>query len=86
MSHFSGKVAVITGAGSGIGRALAQALNKAGCELELSDINSAALEETRAHLPRQELGCHLQQLDERIAAVWNNGPGTSRRATVRWIS
>ena len=63
MSHFSGKVAVIPGAGSGIGRALAQALNKAGCELELSDINSAALEETRAHLPRQELGCHLQQLD-----------------------
>ncbi len=47
MSYFSGKSALITGAGSGIGRALAQALHGAGCGLYLSDVNSESLEETR---------------------------------------
>ncbi len=40
-------VAVITGAGSGIGRGLAVELASAGAQLALADVNSAGLEETR---------------------------------------
>lgn len=47
MKSFKGKVAAITGAGSGIGRELAIALAKQRCHLSLSDINVAALEQTR---------------------------------------
>lgn len=49
---FDDKVAVITGAGSGIGRALAIQLAEAGARLALSDINRAALDETVGRLPK----------------------------------
>lgn len=46
----TGKVAWVTGAGSGIGRATAGALAQAGATLVLGDINQAGLEETLASL------------------------------------
>ena len=46
MSSFEGKVAVITGAGSGIGRALALNLAKKGAKLALSDVDTDGLAET----------------------------------------
>lgn len=52
MKNLNDKVAVITGAGSGIGRALAIALAKEGAHLALSDVNEAGLAETRQQLPR----------------------------------
>mgnify|MGYP001811962503 CR=1 FL=1 len=63
MAYTTGKLAAITGAGSGIGRALALQLNRAGCELYLSDISSAGLEETVALLERKDIAANPQQLD-----------------------
>ncbi len=46
MNRFEDKVAVITGAGSGIGRALAVNLATKGAKLALSDIDTEGLAET----------------------------------------
>ncbi len=46
MKDFKNKVVVITGAGSGIGRALAVSFAKAGGKLALNDFNTTALNDT----------------------------------------
>jgi NAD(P)-dependent dehydrogenase (short-subunit alcohol dehydrogenase family) len=46
MKSFNGKVAAITGAGSGMGRSLAIALARRGCEVALSDIDERSVSET----------------------------------------
>ena len=63
MSYWEGKRAVITGAGSGIGRALALQLNREGCQLYISDISAGTLAETRSLLPRPDISCDSQILD-----------------------
>lgn len=60
MYELKGKVAVVTGAGSGIGRALAQRLAQKGCRLALADINEAGLQETAQGLGADVL---IQKLD-----------------------
>ncbi len=54
MRGFEDKVVVITGAASGIGRALAQQLAAKGARLAVSDVNAGGLDETVRSLPR---GC-----------------------------
>ena len=51
MGIFTDKVAVITGAGSGIGRALALQLAGKGARLALSDVDARGLQETIKALP-----------------------------------
>jgi short-subunit dehydrogenase len=48
MQRLEGRTAVVTGAASGIGRALSIRLAERGCHLALCDRNEAGLEETRA--------------------------------------
>jgi NAD(P)-dependent dehydrogenase (short-subunit alcohol dehydrogenase family) len=62
-SDMTGKVAVVTGAASGLGRATALALARAGASLSIIDVNEAGLAETAGLL--DELGQNplVQKLD-----------------------
>ncbi len=51
MKDFAGKVAVITGAGSGIGRSMAVQLSREGAHLALGDINLENLISNRKIAP-----------------------------------
>ena len=58
MSPFLGKVAVVTGAGSGIGQALACELARRGAKLAISDIDTEGLARTEAQL--RDLGAEVK--------------------------
>lgn len=79
------QIAVITGAGSGIGRALAVQLSQAGVHLSLCDLSETALEQTRElcraavpganriHLHRADVGDEAQVLGFRDAVIEAHG-------------
>ena len=72
MDYFTDKVAVITGAGSGMGRELARQLATSGCHLALSDINLAGLQETVSLLKNSEslnVTSHVLDVSDRQAVA-----------------
>jgi len=67
MKDLKNKVAVVTGAGSGIGRALAKALAACGCRLALSDVNEEGLAETAAAIEGSEVKTYRLDVGDRDA-------------------
>lgn len=67
--NLEGSTAVITGAASGIGRALAQTLAARRCHLALADVNAAGLEETARMIQSNTLrvSTHVIDLADRDA-------------------
>jgi len=64
MQDFNNKIAVITGGGSGIGRALARKLSAEGCHIALCDLSAETMQQTaelcREHAPEgTRLTCHV---------------------------
>jgi NADP-dependent 3-hydroxy acid dehydrogenase YdfG len=69
MKDFRNKVAAITGAGSGMGRALAVELASRGCAVAIADIGRAALNETESMLSRAgvKVSTHVVDVADRAA-------------------
>jgi len=63
MKILKDKVAVVTGAGSGIGQATAIALAKEGCHLALADINQAGMEATAGDVERSGVKVSQHKVD-----------------------
>ena len=67
MRDFSNAIVVITGAGSGIGRALAREFAAGGAAIALADVNSAALEQTRGLLGNAKAATYKVDVAEAAA-------------------
>ena len=68
--RLTGRTAVVTGAGSGIGRGIAVALARRGCHLALADIDPRGLAETVALLPSTlRISSHQLDVADRAAVA-----------------
>jgi len=63
MQGFAGKVAVVTGAGSGIGQALALELGRSGASVAISDVDTEGLAVTEARLKSVGAPVRADRLD-----------------------
>lgn len=63
MSQFTGKLAVITGGASGVGRSLAFALGAEGGRVLIADVDESALQTTLAELQGMSVDAHIMLCD-----------------------
>jgi NAD(P)-dependent dehydrogenase (short-subunit alcohol dehydrogenase family) len=67
MDDFKGRVAVVTGGGSGIGRAMALAFVREGAKIVLADLDRAAMERVGAEI--QECGGESVAVETEVASL-----------------
>jgi NAD(P)-dependent dehydrogenase (short-subunit alcohol dehydrogenase family) len=86
MSKFEGKVSVVTGAGSGIGRATALAFPREGASVAVADILEQDNQETARMI--MDLGGHALAITCDVAGMMTYGGRWTRpsKPSVAWIS
>ncbi|MFA1701738.1 SDR family NAD(P)-dependent oxidoreductase [Mycobacterium intracellulare] len=67
--NYHGRIAVVTGAGSGIGRALTQALTRGGAHVAAADIDEKGLSETQAACPPAQVTPYRVDVADRDAVL-----------------
>ncbi len=67
--RMAGRTAVVTGAASGIGRGIALALARRGCNLALADLNETGLAQTAAMATGVDVSTHRLDVADRQAVA-----------------
>ena len=89
MQEFRGRVAVVTGGASGVGKALAKAFLGEGMKVVIADVEESALRATTTELGQNATlniidfglfdGCHIEFIDE-LAGYWKFDESTGATA------
>ena len=86
VKNLKNRVVLITGAGSGMGRATALACARRGARLAICDMNEAGLKETAEGRPRSSAPrCSRRPSTSATPMKWTNSPTPCTPASTRWI-